>query len=167
METNTPEAAPEGGMVTPDLKIPIVRRATCPRRAESFNFPQGDDLDGYRDDSTCSFCGSLDPDEFMRRLEAQDIVLGPTDKSYKVYLKNKGGAAFKQTYRTDGDRSGDTSKWVWETREIDHSKFYFQHLSDEQKHRFVELINEKKLHFGYPGHFYVLPFFIKREGARP
>lgn len=42
-----------------------------------------------------------------------------------------------------------------------HAKFYFQHLSPEQRTRFVELINERKMKVGMPGHFYVLPFFCK------
>lgn len=39
-------------------------------------------------------------------------------------------------------------------------KFYFEHLSDEQKTKFVEMLNAKKLNLDYPGHFYRLPFFI-------
>lgn len=41
------------------------------------------------------------------------------------------------------------------------SKFYFEHLSDEQKTRFVELLNEGKLSLRAPGYFYRLPFFIQ------
>lgn len=42
-----------------------------------------------------------------------------------------------------------------------HSKFYFEHLSDAQKLRFIELLNEKKLRLEYPGYFYRLPFFVR------
>jgi len=90
------------------------------------------DADTWRDGKTCSYCGSLSPDEFLRRIEAGH-ELGPTDKNYKVYLNHPWG------------------------------KFYFQHLSVEQKQKFVDLINTKKLNIGYPGHFYVLPFFIVME----
>lgn len=54
----------------------------------------------------------------------------PTDKSYKVYLSHG------------------------------HEKFYYQHLSDEQKRRFVELLNEHKVRIDYPGYFYVRPYFV-------
>lgn len=43
------------------------------------------------------------------------------------------------------------------------SKFYFEHLSDVQKQRFVELLNEGKLNLREPGYFYARPFFIARE----
>lgn len=57
--------------------------------------------------------------------------LVPTDKPYKVYL-------------------GDTN-----------DKFYFQHLTNEQRREFFDLFQSGRLNLGYPGHFYVLPFFIK------
>ncbi len=141
----------------------------CPRRAEGPNF-LGDSEDKYRADDTCSYCGSLNPDNFMARLEAGDIEVGPTDKSYKVYIKNIGGAPLKQTYRKDCDcdfkgvppesiraKVEACPHWVIEDRQ--HGKFYFQHLSVEQKNRFIELHNEKKMKIGYPGYFYVLPYF--------
>lgn len=40
-------------------------------------------------------------------------------------------------------------------------KFYFQHFNEEQKRKFVELYNERKMKLEFPGHFYVLPFFMK------
>ena len=99
-------------------------KMVCPRRwlpAES------DKPDAWREDNTCSFCGSLHPDEFLRRVEAGE-VLTPTDKSYKVYLGQ--------------------------------SKFYFQHFTSNQKQRFIELLNQQRVQFAEPGHFYVLPYFI-------
>lgn len=141
----------------------------CPRRAENpasaTMFPGPDTI---CEDGTCSYCGSLDSDLLMQRLEAGDIELGPTDKSYKVYLSNRGGAPLLQTYRNcppDSPRHGPDECDHWVTRETDQGKFYFQHLSDEQMRRFIELHNEKRLHIGYPGHFYVLPFFCKRGGG--
>lgn len=41
-------------------------------------------------------------------------------------------------------------------------KFYFQHLSVDQRKRFVELHNAKTFKLAFPGHFYVLPFFMVR-----
>lgn len=142
------------------------RATTCPRRRESFR-PLVEGRDKYRDsDACCTYCGSLDPDVLMARLEAGDVELGPTDKSYKVYVHNRGGEAFKQSFRGDNCPGGeDPSKWVWTTRERQDSKFYFQHLSEPQMRRFIELLNENKLHIGMPGHFYVRPFFIRYEPA--
>jgi hypothetical protein len=121
------------------------------------------------DDGTCDQCGSLLGDTLMARLEKGDVILGPTDKNYKVYVRNKGGECFKQTHRIDNSRehnldgSPDQTKWVWQTNDSQECKFYFQHLTDEQKKRFVELLNDKKIKFDQPGYFYVLPFFIKNE----
>lgn len=42
-------------------------------------------------------------------------------------------------------------------------KFYFQHLSTEEQRRFVNLLNERKITIGYPGHFYVRPFFVRTK----
>lgn len=133
----------------------------CPRKIEGpFRINEFKYLN-RPDDGTCDYCGSLLGDEFMRRLEAGDIELGPTDKSYKVYVRNKGGALFKQSSRTDPGGTMDQTKWVWQTREMEQCKFYFQHLTEQQQIRFVELLNEKKIKFGEPGRFYVTPFFIR------
>lgn len=138
------------------------QRHTCPRRRENFrSVDEGQDQWDPRDD-TCTYCGSFNPDKLMQRLEAGDVELGPTDKSYKAYLHNAGGAPFLQTYRTDSKPFAGhfSTEHDWVTRETSQGKFYFQHLSDEQQERFVGLLNEKKLKIGYPGHFYALPFFI-------
>lgn len=58
------------------------------------------------------------------------VEIGPTDKTYKIYLEG--------SYR----------------------KFYFQHFSQGEKQRFIDLLNEKKIILGYPGYFYVKPYFI-------
>jgi len=46
------------------------------------------------------------------------------------------------------------------------SKFYFQHLNGPQKIEFVRLLNAHEVKIGYPGYFYVLPFFCRRDAAR-
>lgn len=138
----------------------------CPRRAEnpmSANMFPGPDV--IREDGTCSYCGSLDANIFMTRLEARDIEIGPTDKSYKAYLRNRGGAPLLQTYRACPPDSGCTGPKActhWTTRESDQGKLYFQHLSEDQQRRFIELYNERHLHIGQPGHFYTTPFFCQR-----
>lgn len=139
----------------------------CPRRSESHFgsspvFARDNDYDDS--DDSCSYCGSLNPDTFMARLEVGDVLLGSTDKNYKVYVLNKGGQNFKQTYRS---YSQGVSDWQpdtcthWVTQETSRTKFYFQHLSDEQKNRFIELYNQKRIGFEGGFGFYVLPFFCR------
>lgn len=82
---------------------------------------------------SCNYCGSLHPDVFMEQLENGATVV-PTDKSYKAYLRVASGSE---------------------------AKFYYEHLSDDQKNRFIELCNQKKLIIGYPGYFYVVPYFMQ------
>lgn len=41
-------------------------------------------------------------------------------------------------------------------------KYYFQHFTGENKKKLIDLLNAKKVAFDYPGHFYVLPYFIGR-----
>lgn len=102
----------------------------CPRRDE-FGVPafaQGteDEWKGTR----CSYCGSLNPDKFMRLL-GEGVELTPTDKNYKAYTGGSGN-----------------------------SKFYYAHLSIPQRQEFVRRVNAREIAFGYPGNLYVLPFFM-------
>jgi hypothetical protein len=71
----------------------------------------------------CPFCGSLTETKFMERVRNGDR-LGPTDKSYKVYLADP-----------------------WD-------KFYFQHFSGALSREFFDLFQAGRLNIGYPGHFY-------------
>lgn len=140
----------------------------CPRAVENGGGPGSPfkpPLNGemkWREDHTCSYCGSLNPDEFMRRLEARDVTLVPTDKSYKVYVE---GPGFTQTFRDcprDAICKGPEECTHWATRAVGGTKFYFQHLSPEQQVRFIELYNSRCLRIGVPGYFYQLPFFCRR-----
>ena len=114
---------------------------TCPRRNELFNDGGSEkDQDAYREielggekSSVCSYCGSLSPEEFMQGVEA-GAEIDPTDKNYKAYIHKVGTTA----------------------------KFYYQHLSDEQMRKFVVLYNDKTMKIGYPGRFYVMPFFMHK-----
>lgn len=104
----------------------------CPRRllplTDVFKLPKED---MWRGDKTCSYCGSLHPDEFFKAIE-EGLEITPTDKSYKVYVSGS-------------------------------KKFYFQHLSTDQQKRFIELVNAGQVNMGYPGYFYVLPYFCVKE----
>lgn len=149
----------------------------CPRRVEDGRGPgtpfTGSKMDVWGKDRTCSYCGSLHPDDFMAKAASGEIELGPTDKNYKVYIKTvlseEGRAAqierLKQhevylTHIKLGDEDG-ARQWL-ESYPISGThigKFYFQHLSQEQRQQFVDLLNAKALKIGCPGHFYRLPFF--------
>jgi len=165
----------------------------CPRREEAPHiakaFPEGDvwdDRDGYR---ACTYCGSMHPDDLFEAIERGD-KLGPTDKSYKIYVdlphKNPdsvrvvGSANFKpgDSYKNWNDLTPEEKEIAkgydptdgqerfiqfGTNGAINHAKFYFQHLSPEQRTKFVQLLNDKKMNIGYPGYFYSLPYFVKKE----
>ena len=75
---------------------------------------------------TCSYCGSIHPDEFMVAVE-DGTPLGLTGKNYKVYV------------RSLQDKEP--------VRMVHAAKFYFQHLSDEQYDRFHDLLNTGRVRF--------------------
>lgn len=169
----------------------------CPRRAEG---PQWPGPDVWRDHSgmagaseaarpTCSFCGSLEPGRFLELVEAGWIV-GPTDKSYKAYLRRpltaEELAERKQQWlasvvvravRSVEEASGKSPAEVeqvlerrWESDQAYCSshceaKIYFQHLSPEQRKRFIELHNAGRMAIGNPGYFYTKPYFCRYLGA--
>lgn len=110
----------------------------CPRRIEGGMSAKDENdcwnqHDGHR---VCSYCGSAHPEDVLAGIEDGSIVLTPTDDSYKTYIS--GG---KINHCTTG--------------------FYFQHLSQEQMDRFIELHNNKKMKIDYPGRFYVKPYFCQ------
>lgn len=115
------------------------RKQTCPRRMGTWGpWERVENLDGWREDGTCTFCGSLNPVEFLEQLERNEVVLTPTDKNYKVYV----------------DHKEDSSRF---------NKFYFQHLSNEQQLKFIELYNVQPPLFEIKGgDFYVMPFFARK-----
>jgi len=119
----------------------------CPRRYDSLGEPRAGDVASdtwhmnsiEHPDSTgagqraCSYCGSMHPDDLFEAITRGDEI-GPTDKDYKIYVGHGPG-----------------------------HKFYFQHLDYAQKLRFIDLLNDHKIEIGYPGHFYIKPFFIARN----
>lgn len=109
----------------------------CPRQAEATMLVQMQHKTRWERDGTCSYCGSLSEEAFFEAVAAGAEV-GPTDKSYKAYLHGP------KAPRVRGA-----------------AKFYFQHLSDEGRTKFISLYNEKRMNIGAPGHFYVRPYFCK------
>jgi hypothetical protein len=80
------------------------------------------------------FCGGISGDRFMELVEApRPAPVIPTDKDYKVYVVDQGVRV----------------------------KFYFEHLTLDQKQRLVTLMRAGELRFSPPGYFYVLPNFIR------
>lgn len=118
-----------------------LKKHVCPRRREigaiPSNYPDEDEWQQYDGFWHCSYCGSIHPDELIRIMQT-GCELGPTDKSYKVYVKTPDG------------------RW---------GKFYFQHLDLKQRRLFIDLYNASPRTFtvGYPGHFYVPPFFVRYQ----
>lgn len=107
----------------------------CPRRREGV--PAGaPDHDHWlvreKGRRTCSYCGSLHPDDFMELVRA-GVEIGPTDKSYKMYV--------------EGPEAGRIGK------------FYTQHLSPVQGREFWNLTVERRVTFGYPGYLYT-PIYL-------
>lgn len=114
---------------------------TCGRRETAPTMPDPDDYTPGRglvgQPRGCTYCGSMAPDDFLAAVR-DGAVVGPTDKSYKAYLST-----------TDGVQG----------------KFYFQHLSPEQCGEFIDLYNTGRMVLGYPGAFYVAPYFTRPAPA--
>lgn len=138
---------------------------TCPRRMNEMgpwereenldDWTTGRGLAGVQGDNlSCSFCGSLHPDTFMEWVEAGGQI-DPTDKSYKAYIHCP----------LPNPRYGETTHSVLPsgtkltTVYGAEAKFYFQHLSTEQKRRFVDLYNDRTMKIA-GGNFYQMPFFM-------
>jgi hypothetical protein len=82
----------------------------------------------------------MHPDDFMQAI-ADGHEIGPTNKSYKAYVRFLG---------EDNERKNS-------------GKFYFQHLSIEQKRTFIDHLNADTMNIGIPGHFFSKPFFLTYE----
>lgn len=165
---------------------------TCPRRAEGGPWAQrptaeaADGPDDYQPGGglvgqprACTYCGSMSPEDFLDAVKAGAEV-GPTDKSYKVYvrgmpnpdpdrlhvltsssqpregLKSWGelSKAERKAVKAGGGR--DRKNWFYSFRTMAtvDGKFYFGHMSEAQGSEFKRLYLDGKVNMGYPGHFY-------------
>lgn len=106
----------------------------------------------------CSFCGSLEPGRFLE-LVGEGWVVDPTLKTYKAYLTEVLHAEPATV------RPGKPLPPVVCGR----AKFYFPHLVEPQKLRFIELYNTHVMKVGFPGRFDPLPYFMEvtPHGAQP
>lgn len=166
----------------------------CPRQVEEATMQvQIEHKSHWRDDGTCSYCGSIRPGTLFKAIE-DGCQITPTDKSYKIYvdlpepnpaeLRVSAGANFDQSGQPGWKRIGDLtdderamvkrdgmggrpdSDWVMFAPRgpTIHEKFYFQHLAVDERKRFVDLYNAKALKLAAPGYFYTLPFFMRPAG---
>lgn len=142
-------------------------------------------------DGTCSYCGSISEEAFFAAVEAGAEV-GPTDKSYKAYIDLPEPNAGTLTIYSSANHEQTGDGWEFLTAEraeeagldsyarehyvgqwvviepmraVRHGKFYFQHLSESGRDRFIEMVNAKTMKIGMPGHFYSTPYFCQRKAA--
>jgi hypothetical protein len=120
----------------------------------------------------------------MELLEKGALVVGPTDKGYKIYLSEPASEesiaermreweekevpehmeGMKKHNHTEAEMQDALSRERENTRlmashQSDFGKFYTMHFSEQQGDRFKELVTAGKVKFGYPGYFY-RPIFI-------
>lgn len=139
---------------------------TCPRRMMEFGpWEHEEGLDSWMESPRregeltpfCSFCGSLHPGKFLELVGA-GWCIEPTDKTYKAYLNQV--FAGVETHAEPG-------RPLPVLEQHTRSKFYYQHLTSEQQRQFIALYNEGRMRLAQPGHFYVLPFFMRLASQVP
>jgi hypothetical protein len=113
----------------------------CPRRREGgsipFNFPKVDQWETDPEGMLrCSWCGSLHPQLFMALVAVGEEV-GPTDKSYKLYIK-------------------DHLKFYTQ---------HFGDFDKEYGDAFIDAYLKGEIRWGYPGYPYVRLSIPHTEGA--
>lgn len=175
---------------------------SCPRRLEAAMFAATNDeiadhidaclrtgphnpykTDDWRDPDrvparTCSYCGSIHPDDLFAALDAGTATLGPTDKNYKVYVtlpnphagerrivgmstgepRGEGWVKIGRAERRELKRSGASDQmrsvmWGVHAPTVN-AKLYTLHLDRENAARLRALINTGKAPVGPPGRFY-------------
>lgn len=154
----------------------------CPRQhQEATMSSQLSHKSHWREDRTCSYCGSISPEYLFESIK-QGCTLGPTDKNYKIYVdliephpeelhivavstdieSGEGWIpADPARLEKEGFRGVAYKSMIIKARgPVKFGKFYFQHLNGDERQQFVDLLNQKKLKIGYPGYFYVMPYFI-------
>lgn len=121
---------------------PDAKGHVCGRRFDLFR-PRGDEdasdfWHGARGHRACSYCGSMNPDDFFKSIDDGSCTkITGTDKNYKIYV----------------DVSGK------------HLKLYYQHFDADQQQRFIDLYNEKKLPLEATFGLYVPPYFATRASS--
>lgn len=96
--------------------------------------------DHWRNDGTCSYCGSMSPERLFAVLGA-GAQLGPTDKNYKIYV-DVGDQEATMAQRSAVKSAGGGGK------------FYTVNLNSDNALRLRTMIMEGTVAIGYPGYFY-------------
>jgi len=157
----------------------------CPRRLDYLSWGgyspifeperQGEDTWREREGALhCSYCGSLPPARLFELIESEAAQLGPTDKGYKLYVEEWGDKEKPcwechgegATHKTAANPEGVECFVCFGAKHIPtgpRHKFYFQHFSQEDRQRFIELHNNGKIDYGYPGYLYSRPYFTKSD----
>jgi len=92
----------------------------------------------------------------------------PTDKNYKAYIKCPYPDPREGETKTYAVSTGEDGTEVHGTSVYGvTAKFYFRHLSEAQRGEFMQLYNDNRMNVGYPGDFYVLPYFCRRAASAP
>lgn len=126
----------------------------CPRRSEIggsahssvFLIPDTDLWLKRSAGRVCSFCGSLHPDDFMGMVH-DGVELGPTDKSYKVYLPS---GKFYFQHLAEEQRREFVDLYNDRGRRQYSDDLTFTVIQD----------GGSPMAVGFPGYFYQLPFFM-------
>lgn len=133
---------------------------------------------------TCSFCGSLAPERFLE-LTARGWIVDAV-KNYKAYLGRPATAeeldekraawmrgslacAIREVELAGGKSEQEIEEllgvrwdrtWRQHVESVPSAKFYFQHLSTEQRVTFIELCNSRRMRLAGGG-FAVVPYFCR------
>lgn len=164
----------------------MTEKQRCPRRDESPNpdaYGDGtatpdrwDRRHGRKGPRSCSYCGSMHQDDFIAVARDGGGELGPTDKSCKVYVEIETVLYTPTSTTYANGKQGKVTKYPKRPATL---KFYFQHLSVDQRREFVDLYNSRPkrtyaddmsftqaegtgMLIGYPGHLYAGAFFMTR-----
>jgi hypothetical protein len=159
-----------------------VSNFTCPRRTQDgrdsddspFKY-DGKNIDTWRKregHEVCSYCGSVTPQALFDAIE-NGFEITATDKSYKIYVDLPGDGKKRSkssaNFPVEGYKKVPFKKeWRAPAKPstVFHGKFYFQHLGDGDRKRFIALMNSGKLKFAGNIGFYVLPYFVKAAGSK-
>jgi hypothetical protein len=135
---------------------------------------------------TCSYCGSISPDTLLDKIR-DGWIIEPTDKPTKAYLAKPYNAeelahakfhstGWQKAYQavrgegaTENEAAFAADAWWDENESQEHrgravGKFYYGHLSGQQREEFVEQHNSQAMRLAYPGYFYVRPGFCTDAG---
>ena len=166
----------------------------CPRRNEFAGTALGNALgpDAWQDltkafggdnsaGPTCSYCGSIRPEEFLEKVRGGWIVV-PTDQRSRCYLdkpyepaemnkikeRNGGWQVVRQDRLSDGDTEEEAAAaadaW-WTENEApgiggrSAGTLYYAHLDAPQQAEFLELYRSGAMRMAWPGKFNATPSF--------